>query len=144
MSVIINGGEINIEVKSSINIEVTGATGAQGIKGDKGETGEAGTSAPERHILVFRCVYDYAEFADFEVIINTTGETPSIIPSEMLTFTNNYLINKMYFCKVVNINGFTQLENTVHFGKEIQLIAENIGSYVFMFEFIDIGTPVRL
>ena len=135
MSVIINGGEINIEVKSSINIEVTGA---------RGETGEAGTPAPERHILVFRCYYDNDEFTTFEDIINTTGETPSIISSEMLTFTNDYLVNKMYFCKVVNINGFTQLENTVHFGEQIQLTAENIGRYVFMFEFIDIGTAVFL
>ena len=59
--VIVNGDEINLEVKSSINqtieskeinLEVTGARGDKGDTGAQGIQGVPGTSAPERKIFM--------------------------------------------------------------------------------------------
>ena len=97
--VIVNGDEINLGVKSSINqtieskeinLEVTGATGATGVKGDKGDAGEQGaqgvpgTPAPERKILIFSYSYlGEMVFIDINIETNTFQTPLSITPLKL-------------------------------------------------------------
>ena len=155
MSVIINGGEINIEVKSSINIEVTGATGATGVKGDKGDAGEQGaqgvpgTPAPERKILIFSYAYLGGKtFIDTDILLNTFGQTPDFSCSEdgklRLAFSN--IQNQYPVWQILN----SQLDeptkgNIIHGADSLYCVHDTDfeqGYFMAYVEFFEIPTTV--
>ena len=140
MSVIINGGEINIEVKSSINIEVTGA---------RGETGAAGAPAPERKILIFSYAFLGGQvFIDTEIVSNTFGETPtfSVVGDGKLNLAFSNIQNKYPVWQILNrqLGEFTK-GNIIHGGDSLQCIHDTDleqGHFMVYVEFFEIPTTV--
>ena len=140
MSVIINGGEINIEVKSSINIEVTGA---------RGETGAAGAPAPERKILIFSYAFLGGQvFIDTEIVSNTFDQTPtfSVVGDGKLNLAFSNIQNKYPVWQILNrqLGEFTK-GNIIHGGDILQCIHDpdfEQGYFMAYVEFFEIPTTV--
>ena len=140
MSVIINGGEINIEVKSSINIEVTGA---------RGETGAAGAPAPERKILIFSYAFLGGQaFIATVIISNTFDQTPTFSCSEdgklRLAFGN--IQNKYPVWQILNrgLGEFTKGE-IIHGDDSLYCVHDTNteqGHFMVYVEFFEIPTTV--
>ena len=156
--VIVNGDEINLEVKSSINqtieskeinLEVTGATGATGVKGDKGDTGEAGTSAPERKILIFSYAFEGGQvFTRTKIVSNTFDQTPEFSCSEdgklNLAFRN--IQNKYPVWQILNrgLGEFTKGE-IIHGDDSLYCVHDTNteqGYFMAYVEFFEIPTTV--
>ena len=162
--VIVNGDEINLEVKSSINqtieskeinLEVTGATGATGVKGDKGDAGEQGaqgvpgTPAPERKILIFSYAYLGGKiFIDTEIISNTFDQTPtfSVVGDGKLNLAFSNIQNKYPVWQILN-RGLGELikGQIIHGGDSLQCIHDpdfEQGHFMVYVEFFEIPTTV--
>ncbi|MBK9043045.1 MAG: hypothetical protein IPN97_07545 [Saprospiraceae bacterium] len=140
MSVIINGGEINIEVKSSINIEVTGA---------RGETGAAGTPAPERKILIFSYAFLGGQvFIDTEIVSNTFDQTPtfSVVGDGKLRLSFSNIQNKYPVWQILNrTQGELIKGQIIHGADSLYCIHDpdfEQGHFMAYVEFFEIPTTV--
>ncbi|MBK8853094.1 MAG: hypothetical protein IPN10_03070 [Saprospiraceae bacterium] len=149
MSVIVNGDEINLEVKSSINQTIESKEINIEVTGARGETGEAGTPAPERKILIFSYAFLGGQvFIDTEIVSNTFGETPEFSCSEdgklRLAFSN--IQNKYPVWQILNrqLEEFTK-GNIIHGDDSFYCVHDpdfEQGYFMAYVEFFEINTTV--
>lgn len=147
--VIVNGDEINLEVKSSINQTIESKEINIEVTGARGETGAAGAPAPERKILIFSYAYLGGKiFIDTEIVSNTFDQTPtfSVVEAGKLILSFSNIQNKYPVWQILN-RGLGELikGQIIHGGDSLQCIHDpdfEQGHFMVYVEFFEIPTTV--
>ncbi len=147
--VIVNGDEINLEVKSSINQTIESKEINIEVTGARGETGDAGAPAPERKILIFSYTFLGGQvFIDTEIISNTFGQTPefSVVADGKLRLAFGNIQNKYPVWQILNrgLGEFTKGE-IIHGDDSLYCIHDTDleqGYFMAYVEFFEIPTTV--
>lgn len=137
---------MEVTIDGNDNVTITGNRTVI-ISGGRGIPGADGQDAPERQILVFRCVVDEVEaFSDYAEIINTTGESFTL-DTEGFLFSENeesiYINTKMYFDKICTTDVILSVTSKItHNGNALKLNMTVSGRYIILLEFIEINEAV--
>ncbi len=147
--VIVNGDEINLEVKSSINQTIESKEINIEVTGARGETGAAGAPAPERKILIFSYTFLGGQaFIDTEIVSNTFDQTPEFSCSEdgklRLSFGN--IQNKYPVWQILNRGQGELIKGQIIHGADSLYCIHDTdfeqGHFMVYVEFFEIPTTV--